>query len=331
MSPTWPVEVSGTVESYAWPDAEAQAVQQVGRLCDVLSLLSHASWRLLESPRPSSWPSLVFLRKEQVGTEYQYPFPAAQEFAVGDVETHWRALASNNPLLASLCSTHRNAMAIFSDQPSYSALGFIAVLEQIATQRKSDLERCACCGAIRGYGAGVRWALREALEDSAASMVADAYDERSKTAHRGSLWGFEDHFSYLPTFPDLDTGSAIYQYPQVYWLSRASQRWLLSMISGEPVRSYRHRMIDGASGYSESHGLSYYHEVEDGPGPLVWVPNNRTPTTQVRGWIPGVYRVRAMVRNLKAETGAEALNITITEAANVNDGGSERAYPADEP
>ncbi|WP_143268943.1 hypothetical protein [Amycolatopsis vastitatis] len=211
---SFPVVVTGAVESHAWEAAYPFAEWSLGRTCALLSLATGRLWVPRSQPRqlhdeqerlrvpaivgaPIELPGFV----EKPEWRGQIP-PDTAQFDLPEWMPHaWRILKAD-PGLATAVHAHYEAMRLDHHHSSIAYLTYVAAIEGFG-KRFVDDAPCDCqpdCPHPKGVAQKrFRKALKTVLSNRDVKKFAEtAYQIRSSTGHEGSLFGSEQTFGRPP-------------------------------------------------------------------------------------------------------------------------------------
>jgi len=196
---SWPAIVEGpgwTYEPYDSLEAQQRARGQLHRLCALLTVLFDGlPWLLEWSPEtaPPSPYSLDMRDGLFEDSGPNIPFDRSPVEVPAWLGTAWDAIASNRPLEQALDLYYEGAQ-IKDAHPSMALLAFVGTIESLA---RAGRERCSCCSQYLGSTRRFKDALAEVLTPREAVELGSLYEMRSKTAHAGTLFGFEATFNVI--------------------------------------------------------------------------------------------------------------------------------------
>lgn len=248
---SFPVIVTGSINTYAWDAAEPTAGWALRRACALLSLAAGSLWISRSTPRPipEAGPDpRVPAVPASVGVPLG-PAPDAEwtgevpdgtaEFGLGPWSMAvWEQLDADTDLNVAV-DAHYQALRLKDDgHPSLAYLTFVAAIEGFG-MRLVDEVACTChpqCSHKKGVAEKrFQKALKTVMTNSQVRRLAGhAYDLRSHTGHRGTLFGSERTLGYpglrLTDFPV----TVIFESQMLGEIQDASRRVLLNAL-GAPA------------------------------------------------------------------------------------------------
>jgi hypothetical protein len=210
---TFPLIASGTVRCYAWRPVEAVAHQSLRRMCALLSLATGSLWLPRTFPQQRTEdgeglrvPTVVGTPKgsglDDAGWAGEVP-DGTNTFDLPDwAAKAWPVLDSDAELDTAV-NAHYEALHLEANgHSSLAYLAFVAAVEGFGMRLVPDAP-CRChteCTHSKGVaGARFRKALKTVMTQKQVKQLAGpAYELRSLTGHRGTLFGSEQTFGFSP-------------------------------------------------------------------------------------------------------------------------------------
>ena len=209
ISRSFPVVVTGQVETYHWDPVVPVAQAQLRRLCALLTLHRRQLWEPRTLPWPQGPDGSVLKIPTSVGPEF--PSPHGEEWT-GEVPPgtgNWRLplwvlgawkRLDGDPELETALSAYYEAVRLGRRHPSLSLLTFVAAIEGVGMRSVPD-SMCDChpeCKHRKGVAEKrFRKALKTVLtQKQVKELAGPLYDQRSHTGHRGTLFGSEQVLGY---------------------------------------------------------------------------------------------------------------------------------------
>jgi hypothetical protein len=241
---SFPVIVTGRINTYTWHAAEPAAGWALRRVCALLTLATGSLWISRTTPRPipeggPDWrvPTTVgFPLGPTPDTEWTGEVPdSTAEFGLALWSPAlWEQLDEDEDLDVAV-DAHYQALRLKADgHPSAAYLTFVAAIEGFGMRLVHD-GPCTChpqCSHRKGVAEKrFRKALKTVMTNSQVKRLAGhAYELRSYTGHRGTLFGSERTFGYsglrLTDFPI----TVIFESQMLGEIQDASRRVLLNAL-----------------------------------------------------------------------------------------------------
>ena len=208
---SFPVIASGQVSTYVWDRAALTAEVCLRRTCALLSLLTGTVWiprshptQLTDGAAPLQVPA-VFGHVPPIPGEAEWRGlipPDARTFTLpGWIEEAWPALDADDGIAQAVNAVYEG-MRLEQEHPSLAHLTFVAAIEGFGMRFAEDVP-CDCHPGCPHVKTAAQKRFRKALKTVMTNREVDqvagiAYDLRSHTGHRGSLFGSEKTFGYSP-------------------------------------------------------------------------------------------------------------------------------------
>ncbi|MEU8919449.1 hypothetical protein AB0D10_00760 [Kitasatospora sp. NPDC048545] len=243
---TFPLIASGAVSSYSWESVESVAHQRLRRVCALLSLATGTLWipRTYPKHRPEDGeglraPAVVGVPSTPVLDDagWNGEVPAdTNTFDLSDWTANaWQILNSDKELETAV-SAHYEALRLRAHgHPSLAHLAFVAAIEGFGMRFVQDAA-CGChpeCRHQKGVaGARFRKALKTVMTQQQVKQLASfAYNLRSFTGHRGTLFGSERTFGYSPMSLFTPDDDSVFDMMIVGELKQASSQVLINALT----------------------------------------------------------------------------------------------------
>jgi len=247
---SFPVIASGQFSTYVWDRAALVAELCLRRTCALLSLVTGKVWiprshprQLTDSADPLRVPAVFGYVPPipDVTGEAEWRGeapPDARMFELpGWIEQAWPILDADDGLARAVDAVYEG-MLLEQEHPSLAHLTFVAAIEGFGMRFAEEVP-CDCrpsCTHVKGIAQKrFRKALKTVMTNREMKQIADiAYDLRSFTGHRGSLFGSEQTFGYSHHARLFETASdAVFDYVILGQLRNASRR-VLAKALGRP-------------------------------------------------------------------------------------------------
>lgn len=243
-----PVIISGGISTYTWRAAETTAEWALRRACALLSLATGWLWVPRSTPRQriDDGPGLrvpptvgVPMNPRDNRWTGQIPDDTPAFELGGWTSAAWEMLEVDEDLDVAV-DAHYQALRLKADgHPSAAFLTFVAAIEGYGMRLVPDA-LCTChpqCTHPKGVAEKrFRTALKTVMTNSQVKRIASsAYDLRSHTGHRGSLFGSERTFGH-PEF--RLTGMPImyvFENPMLAEIQQASRLVLLNALGAPAI------------------------------------------------------------------------------------------------
>jgi hypothetical protein len=189
---SWPVHLSGTARGRDWWAATRKATYDIRQACALLSLAYDQCWIPRRQPQDPNMSEFQFPVTEKFVEEIHgsenyedlSPLPQVPWFD-GAIQN----LQDDQRLSDALIAFHES-MILAPNHPSVAVVLLVAAIESIGV-KYGELERCECGKSELGYADRFRAMLRKVLYPAEARKVARVYENRSGTAHAGTLYGHD--------------------------------------------------------------------------------------------------------------------------------------------
>jgi hypothetical protein len=247
---SFPVIASGQFSTYVWGRAALIAELCLRRTCALLSLVTGEVWIPRSHPHqltdgadpvrvPAVFGHVAYFPGVPSEPEWRGEIPPdAQTFKLpGWIEQAWPILDADDGLARAVYAVYEG-MRLEQEHPSLAHLTFVAAVEGFGMRFAEEVP-CDCrpgCTHMKGVAQKrFRKALKTVMTNREVKQVAEiAYDLRSFTGHRGSLFGSEQTFGYSHHTRLFEAASdAVFDYVILGQLRNAS-RWVLAKALGRP-------------------------------------------------------------------------------------------------
>jgi hypothetical protein len=244
---SFPVIASGQFSTYEWGRAALVAEVCLRRTCALLSLLTGAVWIPRSHPSqrddgaaPLQVPA-VFGHVPPIPGEAEWRgqiLPGTRTFTLpGWIEQAWPALDADDGLAQAVNAVYEG-MRLEQEHPSLAHLTFVAAIEGFGMRFAEEIP-CDCHPGCPHVKTAAQKRFRKALKTVMTNREVDrvagiAYELRSHTGHRGSLFGSEKTFGYSPHLALFKVADdAVFDYMILGELRNASRR-VLAKALGRP-------------------------------------------------------------------------------------------------
>ncbi|MEU9411625.1 hypothetical protein AB0E08_38840 [Streptomyces sp. NPDC048281] len=244
---TFPLIASGAVRSYAWDPVVSAAHRDLRRACGLLSLVTGKLWIPRTYPAHRTENSERLCVPVVVGPSGEsFPGEADWDGEVPvDAETFelpewavraWQILDAD-PELDTAVGAHYEALRLQAHgHPSLAHLAFVTAIEGYGMRLVPNAP-CRChaeCTHPKGVAtARFRRALKTVMTQKEVKQLAGvAYDLRSFTGHRGTLFGSEHTFGFWPMSLFKPGDDSLFDLQMVGELRHASRQVLTKALNG---------------------------------------------------------------------------------------------------
>lgn len=239
-----PMLVKGSSSGHNWEAAEFTALQELHRLCALLTLETNCHWSLKHSPLPLARGNPDLPKETRTGlrqkaiSELAVSQPLGPVIDTSRLERIWKRCA-NDPSLAAPLEAYYQAVSLRTSHPSFALVAFVGAIEEIGKLlvEAPTPERCPTCNKERTSGSTevFRRALGLVLpEEKVRPVSRNLYKWRSGTAHAGRT------FEWEKTFGRVERGDSM--------LVTATQSMFMArgpMHADELTRALLLRLLDG--------------------------------------------------------------------------------------
>jgi hypothetical protein len=185
---TWPVYVSGSTRAHNRSNCLRPVAADLSVLSALMSLLFGTAWKIREMPNfaQESWP-----RFPELDPERRFPRddPYLQQksgVALPQWVEHGWELVHTNPVLNAALFTYYESLRLAGSHPSYSLIAVMSCLQTIGSCHETRSSK------------QLRAGLLQSVDAEKADRLIKFYDQRSKTAHQGLLFGREKVSGVFP-------------------------------------------------------------------------------------------------------------------------------------
>lgn len=244
---SFPVIATGPVDSYVWERVEPIAESCLRRACALLSLATGTLWiprshprQVLDGQERLRVPAAVgpITQIAHLPEEPEWHGQVPPDTPLFDLPSWihgaWRSLDADGGL-ATAVNAHYEAMRLHHAYPSIAHFTYVAAIEGFGMRLVADAP-CDChpqCTHMKGVAEKrFRKALKTVLTNREIKQFAGlAYNLRSYTGHRGSLFGSEDTFGYSPVQLFYATSDLVFDVSLLGELRHVSGRVLVKALT----------------------------------------------------------------------------------------------------
>jgi hypothetical protein len=195
------IRVDGYTLCYAWHgDGETSTLRRLRLTSAIVSFAWDSPWYLRDGPTDRIEVTWADAPGPVSGNHYGWstaaegnrlePLAVRLPSWVAKVASRLDEEAREDSPIYRAFLMHHEGLLVMREHPSLGLLTFVSTIETLAAMTEK-LERCRTCNVVTGSTARFKRAIAQVLPHSDATLLAKAYNQRSRTVHDARLHGRE--------------------------------------------------------------------------------------------------------------------------------------------